>query len=145
MPTESITLFKKQLADTGHRITPARLALFTTLLDTGPLGIKDILATTNTSSNRVSVYRNIDLFEKLGIVRRIALGWKHKIELSDKFIPHHHHLTCLSCGRIIDIIDEVDVENFITAVTQKHAFTPQSHHFEVSGYCKDCSHKQVVY
>lgn len=36
--------------------------------------------------DRASLYRIITVFERIGIVRRINIGWKYKIELSVGFL-----------------------------------------------------------
>jgi Fur family ferric uptake transcriptional regulator len=88
--------------------------------------------------DRASLYRIITVFEKLGIVQRINIGWKYKIELSDKFAEHHHHLTCLKCGRIIPI-NEDELEAFFEGLAHSHKFKPTEHQVEVQGYCETCS------
>ena len=63
--------------------------------------------------DRASVYRAVRLFEQLGIVQRLNTGWKYKIELTDKFAEHHHHLTCLQCGKTI-AMGESELEEMIS-------------------------------
>lgn len=127
------------LRQNGHQITKARENLFTALQFPDPQTIQEILQKSKGKIDRVSVYRNIELFEKLGIVHRVYIGWKYKIELTDNFTHHHHHLTCLNCGKIIDIADEQHINEFIKRVTHEFGFTPRRHQFEIDGYCRDCS------
>lgn len=124
-------------------MTDAREATFKLLISPEPQSISQILAKASGKVDRVSVYRNIEVFEKLGIVHRIYVGWKYKIELSDEFIAHHHHLSCLGCGKIIDIEDEKHIDDFIQEVAKKFGFEPRRHQFEVDGYCKDCQLKTL--
>ncbi len=138
MSTDDINNFKQILTSNGYRMTDAREATFKLLINPEPQSISQILAKANGKVDRVSVYRNIEVFEKLGIANRVYVGWKYKIELSDDFITHHHHLSCLSCGKIIDIEDEKHIDYFIQEVASKFAFKPRRHQFEVDGYCKDC-------
>lgn len=138
MSTDDINNFKEILSSNGYRLTDAREATFKLLISPEPQSISQILAKANGKVDRVSVYRNIEVFEKLGIVHRIYVGWKYKIELSDEFIAHHHHLSCLECGKIIDIEDEKHIDDFIQQVAKKFGFEPRRHQFEVDGYCKQC-------
>lgn len=138
MSTDDINNFKQILSSNGYRLTDAREATFKLLISPEPQSISQILAQANGKVDRVSVYRNIDVFEKLGIVHRIYVGWKYKIELSDEFIAHHHHLSCLGCGKVIDIEDEKHIDDFIQEVAKKFGFTPRRHQFEVDGYCLNC-------
>lgn len=119
-------------------MTNAREATFNLLISPEPQSISHILARADGKVDRVSVYRNIELFEKLGIAHRVYVGWKYKIELSDDFIAHHHHLSCLGCGKIIDIEDEKHIDDFIEEMAKKVDFKPRRHQFEVDGYCVDC-------
>jgi Fur family ferric uptake transcriptional regulator len=138
---EDINSFRQILSNNGYRLTDAREATFKLLISSEPQSIREILANAKGSVDRVSVYRNIELFEKLGIVHRIYVGWKYKLELSDEFIAHHHHLSCLSCGKVIDIEDEIHIDEFIQEVAKKFGFKPRRHQFEIDGYCKDCASK----
>jgi Fur family ferric uptake transcriptional regulator len=126
------------LSEHGYHITKARELTFSLLNSPQPQAMNEILTRANGRVDRVSVYRNIDLFEKLGLVHRIYVGWKYKLELSDQFMSHHHHLSCLGCGKTIDIEDEKHIDDFITAVSGSFGFQPRRHQFEVDGYCKDC-------
>lgn len=139
MSESSIATFKNILSQNGYRITTARMSLFQTLLNSEPLSLREVLEKANDTIDRVSVYRNIELFEKLHIIKRITIGWKYKLELSDTFVAHHHHLSCLSCGKIIDIVDESSVEQFIKNISRSLSFTPLNHHFEIDGYCFECT------
>ncbi len=130
--------FRQILTDNGYRITSARIKTFDLLLSDEPQSINQILTKANSSVDRVSIYRNVVLFEHLGIVNRIYIGWKYKLELSDDFMDHHHHLVCLKCHKVIDIGDEKHIDKFIRSIAKKSGFTPRKHIFEIDGYCADC-------
>lgn len=139
MSTDDINNFRQIITNNGYRLTTAREATFRLLVSSEPQSIGEILVDAKRANvDRVSIYRNIKLFEKLGIVHRIYIGWKYKLELSDEFIEHHHHLSCLECGKVIDIEDEKHIDEFIDSVANKVGFVPRRHLFEVDGYCKDC-------
>lgn len=139
MSSEYLIRFRETLAAHNYHITRAREATFGLLVGPEPQTIAEILAKANGSVDRVSVYRNIELFEKLGMVHRIYVGWKYKLELSDQFMAHHHHLSCLGCGSLIDIEDEKHIDTFITDITARYGFTPRRHQFEIDGYCLACN------
>lgn len=89
--------------------------------------------------DRASLYRTIDLFERLGIVQRIYIGWKYKIELSDIFTHHHHHISCLGCGKVVAITEENEIESLIHDLAARHGFSAQTHQLEIRGYCQQCN------
>jgi Fur family ferric uptake transcriptional regulator len=87
--------------------------------------------------DRASVYRTVGLFEKLGIVQRINIGWKYRIELSDSFAGHHHHLICTNCQTILPI-DMRNIEDFIELTAKQNGFTAVTHQIEIQGLCGKC-------
>lgn len=139
MSDKNVTRFKQILTDNGYSLTQAREVTFDLLVSAEPQSIRQVMAHAAGRVDRVSVYRNVELFERLGIVHRIYVGWKYKLELSDEFMAHHHHMSCLQCGRIIDIRDERHIDDFIRKIAQEYSFKPRSHQFEIAGYCQDCA------
>ncbi|HUC95384.1 MAG TPA: Fur family transcriptional regulator, partial [Candidatus Saccharimonadia bacterium] len=125
------------LKEHGYNITNQRLLVFETLMTKAPVSIKELIDKLANKIDRVSVYRTVGTFEKIGIIQRVNVGWKYKIELSDKFVDHHHHLICIKCREIIDINDG-NIELYISQIANKHSFDVQSHQVEAQGYCKDC-------
>lgn len=87
--------------------------------------------------DRASVYRAVGLFERLGIVQRLNTGWKYKIELTDRFSEHHHHLTCTQCGKTI-AMNESELELLISRLAAHHHFAPTAHQIEIQGLCSNC-------
>jgi Fur family ferric uptake transcriptional regulator len=126
------------LKDNGYSVTQQRLFVFKLLEGKEPLTMNELYTNARSKLDRASVYRTVALFEQLGIVQRVNIGWKYKIELSDRFAEHHHHLTCLNCHMVIPI-SELELESFINGLANSYHFKPLDHQVEVQGYCKDCS------
>ncbi len=119
-------------------VTKPRLAVFNVLKHMEyPVSVAD-LSKKMKDVDKVSVYRTIDLFEKVGIVHRIWTGFKSKIELSEEFSSHHHHFTCLKCGATTSLKSE-DLENSLRMFESIHGFRLVQHSVELSGYCKNCT------
>ena len=138
----SVERFKMLLKDHGQSVTAARLAVFNALLGQEPLTMHDVVAHTP-GIDRASVYRTVALFERLGIVQRLNAGWKYKIELSDKFADHHHHMTCTQCGATI-AINEDELEQLLGRLAAAYDFTPTAHQLEIQGLCLGCRHKRAA-
>ena len=128
--------FRQLLKKAGYSLTRPRLMVFNALLGHEPLNIRDLAAKTQ-GIDRASVYRTVALFEQLGIAQRLNIGWKYKLELTDKFAEHHHHLSCSRCGRTI-AMNESELEALITRLAAHHQFAPVSHQIEIQGLCQDC-------
>lgn len=129
--------FIQHLRQAGYSATTARKLVFSSLINKEPLAINEIIAELS-AIDRASVYRTIALFEQLGIVQRIQSGWKRKIELSDIFHSHHHHLTCTQCGKIVVLHEEARIETAIKSISNRHEFLPTSHQIEIAGICRTC-------
>ncbi|HEY5805836.1 MAG TPA: Fur family transcriptional regulator [Candidatus Saccharimonadales bacterium] len=132
----SVESFKTILKSSNLSVTKARLAVFEALLSQEPLSMHQLVERTG-KIDRASVYRAVELFEQLGILQRLNTGWKYKLELTDKFAAHHHHLTCTSCGRTIDM-NEGELEQLISRLARGHSFKPTSHQIEIQGLCTSC-------
>lgn len=122
----------------GYSTTKARRFIFELLVDQEPQSMHDIFIKTDGKVDRASLYRIIRIFEQTGIVQRVYIGWKYKIELTDIFTHHHHHISCLGCHKLIAIREDEDIEKLIQAVAKKHHVQATSHQLEVQGYCQNC-------
>lgn len=141
MSQNETVLLQNVLANHGYSMTKARQVVFDLLNTSEPQSMAELIAKAIGKLDRASIYRNIALFEELGIVHRIYIGWKYKLELSDDFLAHHHHLSCLKCGKVIDIHDDALVDEFIKKVTEQFGFLPKRHQLEVDGVCAACRQK----
>jgi Fur family ferric uptake transcriptional regulator len=141
MDEKATELLQRVLKDNGYSITAARKTVCELLWKQEPLSMRELTVRSQGKLDRASLYRTIDLFERLGLVERIYIGWKYKIELSDIFAHHHHHISCLQCGKIVAITEEEEIEHLITVLAKKHGFTAKSHQLEVRGLCEQCSSK----
>jgi Fur family transcriptional regulator, ferric uptake regulator len=130
---------KDLLKRNGQSVTTTRLAVFEALSGQEPLSMHELVERVR-SADRASVYRTIDLFERLGIVQRLNTGWKYKVELSDKFAAHHHHLTCTHCGATTPM-NEAELETVIDRLARNHGFRPMAHQIEIQGICSNCQRR----
>ncbi|MDF2840623.1 MAG: Ferric uptake regulator, Fur family [Clostridia bacterium] len=93
--------------------------------------------TQNASINFSTVYRNLELLCKLGVIHKlnISSGINH-FEL--KHDSHHHHVICVKCGDM-QSIDLCPYSNLENKELEELGFVPIEHKFEIYGYCKLCS------
>jgi Fur family ferric uptake transcriptional regulator len=87
--------------------------------------------------DRASIYRTVTLLEKIGAVNRVPQGFKYKLELSEIFLPHHHHITCTKCGRNTDV-EQHRLEELLTQIAKIEGYELVSHKVELSGICSRC-------
>lgn len=130
--------FYNDLKNSGHSVTNERKIIFEILEQFSPISISDIESKLKNRLNRSTIYRNIELFEKLGFIKRIYIGWKYKIELSEKYSPHHHHITCVNCGSVTAVESFDLIEDAISELTKLYNFEQSSHQLEIQGLCQNC-------
>lgn len=135
-------LLRKILEDNHSKVTTQRLAIFRLLVDQAPQSLAELVHRSQGAVDRVSVYRIIELFERLGIVRRVALGWKYKVELSEVFLDHHHHISCLGCNKVIAVHENDAIERIIGEFSEDTGFIITVHQFELQGYCPQCQSRK---
>lgn len=129
--------FKKLLKNNGNFVTAPRMRMFGLLQHHPAVTVKKLMKLVE-KHDRSTVYRNIDLFEKLGIINRLRLGWQTKIELSDVFKHHHHHMSCVKCGKVIALRNHPAIEKEIGNLSKRAGFQPMDHQLEIRGLCKTC-------
>lgn len=128
---------KALLTDSGYSITKPRLALFKALQHSEPQTISQIIKRLP-SIDRASIYRNIELFQKLGVIQQLHVGWKYKIELSDIFADHHHHVSCRNCGRMVSFEESDVIKRELDRLAKQLSFEPLDHQLEIQGICSQC-------
>lgn len=98
---------------------------------------KKILSTDQTI-NAVTIYRILDVFEKLHIVHRHPCNGCYSLcTLPDKK-GHHGFLHCRSCDGIEEFASD-DVCRVEHGIAKKSGFTPDAHVSEILGVCTSCS------
>lgn len=130
---------KALLKKNGASLTRARRMVFDLLLNQEPQSMQVLTKRAEGKVDRASVYRIIALFESLGIVHRLNIGWKYKIELSDIFAEHHHHFYCTNCGRTYSLPANAMLETMINSVAANGGYKPRGHQLEIYGSCVNCS------
>jgi Fe2+ or Zn2+ uptake regulation protein len=123
----------------GHRVTSQRLVLYRVLTDLGRHAHAEELA--RASSERLpglslpTVYATLELFEGLGLVRRVDAGGP--AALYDPRTEPHAHFTCRVCGTVTDLdvaLDTAAAENAARAA----GAAPDHVDVVLRGVCGDC-------
>ncbi len=131
--------FQHLLKDNGYRLTKERQALFNALSTLhSPASITELAKVCSRIMDSATVYRNLAVFQKLGITHHVYSGWKYTVELSDKFSSHHHHMTCTNCGIIVSFEESQSLVSEMNKLQHKYKFKIQSHSLELSGLCSKC-------
>jgi len=136
----------ERLRAAGMRVTGQRKAMLRFLAEApAPVSVEEIhkalaadTASENAGADLVTVYRSIEAFEGVGVVRRHPLeSGKNLWCLERGGHAHHHHIICRECGHA-DELDGCDVARFETTA-KKLGYSELSHVFEIYGVCRNCA------
>jgi Fur family ferric uptake transcriptional regulator len=136
-------LAEARLRGVDQRYTPGRRAVIELLASAGhPVSIGDI-AGRLPQLPRSSAYRHLVDLQTAGLVRRVAAGDEFaRFELAEDLTEHHHHLLCMSCGKVTDVTPSADFERSVSSTVEQLAkaegFEPHSHRLDVLGVCAQC-------
>jgi len=128
--------FEEVLHTSKYHMTLPRRHMFSLLAEADiPMSVSSITSELRTV-DRSTVYRTLELFLKLDIIKKVWFGNQSKYELSDDFQDHHHHLVCERCG-LITKIDSKDLEKTLFKLTKKAGYKHTRHQVEIIGLCAD--------
>jgi Fur family ferric uptake transcriptional regulator len=132
-------LYLDKLKGAGKSNTVIRSAVFGALLDSEhtPLTMAELIKRTSAYGDRASVYRSVEVLEEIGIIKRLNIGWKYKLELSEEFHGHHHHITCEKCGRT-DAISDEELEKTVRERAWQSGYKITDHMLDIRGICSQC-------
>ncbi len=133
-----------RLARLDQRYTRLRRVLVEALAASArPLTIPEILEAAP-ELPQSSAYRNVTALIDAGVVRRIAGPEDHGLfELAEEFSGHHHHLVCLACGKVEDVVASEPLERAlgeaVRALGDAHGYRVTEHRVELLGLCPECT------
>jgi len=144
MPDDLHTTATDRLRADGQRYTPRRRALVEVLAASDqPLTIPQLLEQRRDLAQS-SVYRNLAVLERAGVVHRIVTSDEFgRFELAEDLTRHHHHLICSACGDVIDFTVpapvEHELETALSRVARQAGFQADSHRLDLVGTCASCT------
>ena len=123
----------------GCRPTAQRLLVLQALGGGDHVSADEVLARARArypAINPSTVYRTLDALERLGVVVHSHLGHGGGVyHLADE---RHQHLVCESCGRVVEVPDDVFAP-LARTVRKRDGFTLQPGHFALVGTCRSCT------
>lgn len=126
------------LRDHGLQVTYQRLAIYQALCHTlEHPSAEDIYQQVRKRFPMISlgtVYKTLERFYDVGLVQKVSPVTE--IARYDADITHHHHLVCVKCQSIQDVLDPLMSQQII--LPEMNGFHVLRHHVLVHGYCSDC-------
>jgi Fur family ferric uptake transcriptional regulator len=137
--------FEDYLRAHGQKMTRPRRVILEAFLGTeGHLTIDDILREAkkiDAGIGQATVFRTIRLIAAAGLAREALQedGARTFEHLADH--PHHDHLLCVGCGRIIEFLSPL-IEKEQQKIFVRYGFEPRGHMMELLGLCPECQAKE---
>jgi Fe2+ or Zn2+ uptake regulation protein len=137
---EADSQLRELLRERGMRVTPQRLLLHRALRELDRHVTADELLDAVTESlpnaSLPTVYSTLELFEELGLVRRVPAT--AGAALYDPRTDEHQHLHCRRCGAVEDLDARIDARGALRAA-RRLGFRPDGAELVVSGLCSACA------
>ncbi|MEJ2635341.1 MAG: transcriptional repressor [Calditrichia bacterium] len=89
--------------------------------------------------SRATVYRTLELLHNIGIIKKENLGHDYASYELAMDRPHHDHLICVVCGKVVEFADDV-IEKRQREICEKYGMTMISHQLQIFGRCNE--HKE---
>ncbi len=120
------------------RLTNPRRVVFEFFsLASEPIQLRAIITALVPLIDRASIYRTVELFERLGVLQEVHRPGRQWLELGERFTHHHHHLTCSGCG-LSQALTSPELEQTLTDLGAAAGFRVTGHQVEITGRCGDC-------
>jgi Fe2+ or Zn2+ uptake regulation protein len=128
------------LRDGGHRVTSQRIVLHRVLAELGRHTTAEELASAATARlpglSLPTVYATLELFEDLGLVRRVSTVGS--AALYDPRTDEHQHFVCRRCGAVADVEAAIDAAA-LAGPAREAGLAVDGVEVVLRGVCRECS------
>ena len=136
---------KERIKDKKYKLTTQRQIILQTFIEAEEkhLSAEDVyilVKKNNPDIGLATIYRTLDLFTELDLVKRLDYG-RNRYELNSDELSHfHHHLICVKCGCVKEFEDDM-LETLESIIAKKLNFHTTDHQLKVYGFCGECHEK----
>ena len=141
----ALASFRETLHRSGQRYSHVREAIArAALVYDGHFEVNDLVDELRRAgvkdAHLATVYRTLPLLVEAGIIQQTLLssGDRHFYESAFER-PHHDHLICVSCGKVVEFEFEA-FEVLQRDIAKRYGFELTAHVHELLGRCLDCRH-----
>ncbi len=133
---------QRELEREGYRLSGPRSAVVDTLDDLGcsvtAKEIADRLHDQGQDIGVASIYRTLELLDKLRLTRRVdAAEGVARYEPLNPSGEHHHHIVCDSCGQVT-AFEDPELERAIDRLAGRVDYAIEGHDVTLRGECPAC-------
>ena len=140
-PGSGSSALRNELHQRGLRMTPQRQLVLDAVRELGHATPEQICARVQEAApavNITTVYRSLDLLERIGVVRHTHLG--HGAPTYSAQEHEHVHLVCHECGTVMEVPTDL-MDELAAKLDAVHGFELDIAHVALSGRCRDCARK----
>jgi Fur family ferric uptake transcriptional regulator len=137
-PGKGSSGLRQELHQRGLRMTPQRQLVLDAVRALGHATPEQICARVQEVApavNITTVYRTLDLLERIGVVRHTHLG--HGAPSYSEQEHEHVHLVCHGCGEVLEVPTAV-MDGLADRLRAEHGFELDVTHVALSGRCAGC-------
>jgi Fur family ferric uptake transcriptional regulator len=130
---------RRTLHERGLRMTPQRQLVLDAIAELGHATPERICTSVQRRApavNITTVYRTLDLLERIGLVRHTHLG--HGAPTYSVHEHEHVHLVCHRCGRVDEAPTEL-LNGLNETLRTDRGFQLDATHVALSGSCRECA------
>ncbi|WP_037067574.1 Fur family transcriptional regulator [Pseudonocardia acaciae] len=130
---------RRTLHERGFRMTPQRQLVLDAVQRLGHATPEQICGAVQRQApavNITTVYRTLDLLERLGVVRHTHLG--HGAPTYSAHEHEHVHLVCHRCGEVAEVPTEL-LDDVARRLRAEYGFRLDATHVALSGACSNCA------
>ena len=134
---------QQRFKDQGLKSTPQRTAIYKALVETTNHPTAENLYQHVLQDypmiSQNTVYYTLGVLQQVGLIREVNVG--HDRARYDGNLSPHHHLICIGCQSIVDVMDErLNELSFPDGIPSGFKIT--DYQVEFRGYCRSCRSKQ---
>ena len=142
-PAGPATALRRTLHERGLRMTPQRQLVLDSVRELGHATPEQVCARVQRAApavNITTVYRSLDLLERLGLVRHTHLG--HGAPTYSAHEHEHVHLVCHDCGTVTEAPREL-MADLAARLDDEVGFELDVAHVALSGLCRGCRAREA--
>ncbi len=144
---EALEIFRRYLRARSLPVTTQREQVAQVLFAAGGhLSVEDIeglLRQRGLHVGKATIYRTLDLLAQSGMVHERDFGEGFRRYERAPGHPHHEHLICLRCGKVVEFANE-KLERMKELIAAEYGFQHRHHRLEIYGVCRECQQRDAA-
>jgi len=139
-----MNLSVENIEEKGRRLTPKRKLVLQAITESGPITADQIFMKVcrQCRVNLSTIYRNINLLLRMGIIRKVAVSRSHADQY--ELVTHNceHSVECVNCGATV-VFSGCLFNQMIQTIEAQTDFQVKQHRLEIYGTCPRCRKQKL--